>query len=335
MAWEPENLVGRKIGKLTVIGEPKKINNAYFSLCKCDCGREKLIRNFSLKHNKSKSCGCGMNNRKPENLIGRNFGKLTVIGESKKINNKFFSLCKCKCGNEKLMNNGNLKNGTSKSCGCSMRVRKPEGLVGRKNGKLTVIGESKKINNEFFSLCKCECGNEKLIRNGALKKGVPKSCGCSKHTRKKTTNLVEKKIKIKSEIPKKIKSIFYSMRARCQNPNTKCYNYYGGRGIKVCEEWLKDINSFYIWALKSGYNENLSIERIDVNGDYEPSNCKWATRTDQANNKRNNVFLTYNNEKKTIAQWARIYNISPSKIKYRYKKGLPFEEIFEINKNKV
>ena len=82
------------------------------------------------------------------------------------------------------------------------------------------------------------------------------------------------------------------MRARCQNPNTKCYNYYGGRGIKVCEEWLKDINSFYIWALKSGYNENLSIERIDVNGDYEPSNCKWATRTDQANNKRNNVFLS-------------------------------------------
>lgn len=167
-------------------------------------------------------------------------------------------------------------------------------------------------------MCKCDCGNEKTIANFRLKNGNSKSCGlcvCKYNAR--------------------LKRIFGAMKARCLNENAKAYMKYGGRGIKICKEWLEDSYLFYNWALENGYNDNLSIDRIDVDGNYEPSNCRWATITDQANNKRNNVFLVYNNEKKTISQWSEIYKINRGTAEYRYKKGLPFEEIFEINKNKV
>lgn len=249
---------------------------------------------------------------KPKNLVGQRFEKLIVIGESIMVNGKSHSLCRCDCGNEKLIANGSLKTGNTKSCGCI----KSEDLKGKKFGRLLVIAKAKSKNNKGYSLCKCDCGNEKEIKNEFLKKGEAKSCNeCLKG------------------YSERLKRILKGMKRRCYNKNVEDYKHYGGRGIKVYDEWLKYSVFFYKWALENGYDDNLSIDRIDVDGDYEPSNCRWATKAEQSNNKRNSVFLIYNNEKKTITEWSEIYNITMAKVSYRYKKGLQFEEIFEINKD--
>ena len=100
------------------------------------------------------------------------------------------------------------------------------------------------------------------------------------------------------------------IKARCYNSNGKQYKDYGGRGIRVCDEWLENFEPFYEWAINNGYREDLTIDRIDVNGDYEPSNCRWVTAKAQQNNKRSNHFITYNNETHTLTEWAEKYNIN-------------------------
>ena len=317
MSRKLESLVGQKFGKLIVIGESIFIKRNSYSLCKCDCGNEKLIRNTNLKCGKTKSCGCLRHTyNNAENLIGQRFGKLTVIGEPIAIKKYGHSLCKCDCGNEKIIRNNGLKTGNTKSCGCIYKYKKAKDFVGKKFGKLTVIGKSEKINKAYYALCKCDCGNEKKIQTQQLLKGSSKTCGlCNK------------------KIPKRLKTIFLAMKRRCLNEKSEAYKDYGGKGVKIYKEWLENRRSVYSWALENGYDDNLSIDRINVNGNYEPSNCRWATITDQANNKRNNLFLTHGNEKKTFSQWCEIYKINRSTAQYRYKKGLPFEEIFEINKD--
>lgn len=119
---------------------------------------------------------------------------------------------------------------------------------------------------------------------------------------------------------------WYRMKRRCFDPNNKDYKDYGGRGITICDEWL-NFDNFCMWALENGYAANLTIERIDVNGNYEPNNCKWATLLEQANNKRRNHFIEYNGKKLTISQWARELNIQPTLIQSRIKKGLPVDKI--------
>ena len=250
--------------------------------------------------------------RKLESLLGQRFGKLIVIGEPINTKGNSYSLCKCDCGDEKIIRNSRLKSGKTKSCGC----RKTKKLVGQKFGKLTVIGEPISIDGIISSLCKCDCGNEKLIANFRLKNGNSKSCGLC----------------VRKYNPR-LKRIFGAIKDRCLNEKAKAYMRYGGRGIKICKEWLEDSYSFYSWALENGYDDNLSIDRIDVDGDYEPLNCRWTTMYVQANNKKNNVFLVYNNEKKSISQWSKIYKINRGTAGYRYKKGLQFEEIFEVNKS--
>jgi len=119
------------------------------------------------------------------------------------------------------------------------------------------------------------------------------------------------------------------MRRRCNNPKSDYYNNYGGRGIKVCKEW-NDYSNFREWALSSGYLENLSIDRIDVDGDYQPSNCRWATRKEQANNTRRNIKLTYKGVTKTATEWAREIGITKSAIFHRLDRSWTIEEIMTI-----
>ena len=106
---------------------------------------------------------------------------------------------------------------------------------------------------------------------------------------------------------------------RCENENIERYDIYGGRGIEVCKEWKEDFLNFYNWAINNGYKDNLSIDRIDVNGNYEPNNCRWATAKEQARNMRTNVNLTYNGETHCISEWAEITGIKASTIRYRIK----------------
>lgn len=107
----------------------------------------------------------------------------------------------------------------------------------------------------------------------------------------------------------RIYTIWKSMRQRCYNPNTNRYHLYGARGITVCEEWNKSFKAFYEWAMANGYADDLTIDRIDVNGNYEPSNCRWATYKEQANNTSKSTHITYNGETHTIAEWADIIGV--------------------------
>lgn len=107
---------------------------------------------------------------------------------------------------------------------------------------------------------------------------------------------------------------------RCLNPNNKYYNYYGGRGITVCDEWKNDFMTFYQWAIKNGFKKELTIDRIDNNGHYEPLNCRFVTRKIQQNNRRNNIILTIDNISKTATEWAELLNLNPNTVLYRFKK---------------
>lgn len=111
------------------------------------------------------------------------------------------------------------------------------------------------------------------------------------------------------------------MKQRCSNPNRKDFKHYGERGIGVCEEWKNDFMCFHDWAMKNGYKDALTIDRINVNGNYEPSNCRWVDNMTQRNNRRNNVLLTYRGETHTVAEWSRITGLKEWTISNRIKYG--------------
>lgn len=119
----------------------------------------------------------------------------------------------------------------------------------------------------------------------------------------------------------RLHSIWVMMRQRCYNVNNKDYYNYGARDIQVCQEWIKDFKAFYEWANKNGYESNLTLERVDVNGNYEPDNCRWATIEEQANNKRNTIYIEINGEALTITDVVKAYNISRATIEMRYARG--------------
>jgi hypothetical protein len=168
-----------------------------------------------------------------------------------------------------------------------------------KYGRLKVLE-----NDGRYKICECECGKIKRIRTDHLKSGATISCGCVGQG-----NSAKAKRK-HGMSDSRLFSIWLGMIDRCRNDRS---GNYGKRGIKVCERWEKSFVNFYedMGEPPSPYH---SIERNDVNGDYEPSNCRWATREEQANNTRKNTFLTYNGETKTMAQWARDKNIKPATI---------------------
>ena len=128
--------------------------------------------------------------------------------------------------------------------------------------------------------------------------------------------------------------IHHNMKTRCTNPNYDKYQYYGGKGISVCDEWMKSYDAFEEWALSHGYNDTLTLERVDTNGNYCPENCKWASIKEQANNRSTNHFLTYNGKTQTIQQWSEDTGLSASCITQRIKAGWDTDRILtEQNHN--
>lgn len=196
------------------------------------------------------------------------------------------------------------------------KMGKFQDLTGMKFNKLTVQKKAGTRNKRIFWLCKCECGNIKEVEGHSLKSGNTQSCGCLSKTNA-----------LKHGISKtRIYQIFEGMKSRCYDTNSPRYCYYGEKGVRVCDEWLNSPLSFYEWAINNGYKGNLTIERKDVNGDYSPENCKWATHKEQCNNRTTNRIIEYNSHKYTMAQLSEKFKISYFTLRGRLDRGWTIEE---------
>ena len=185
-------------------------------------------------------------------------------------------------------------------------------IIGRRYGRLTVISlDHLNKKKATYWLCKCDCGKQKVISRSGLTSGDIISCGCYKKEHNKEFGLKH------GLSNSKLYSTWSGIVQRCTNKNASNYKRYGGRGIKICDEWKNSFQCFYDWAVSSGYSDELTIDRINVNGNYEPSNCRWVSMSVQANNTRRNHYFEYNGVVHTIAQWSRILNVNHETLRYR------------------
>jgi len=191
-------------------------------------------------------------------------------------------------------------------------IRKIEN--GQRFSMLTVLHEVEMLKKCRRFLCKCDCGNVKPHKLILLTTGQSKSCGC---LRKKT--FVERNT-FHGKSRTKLNAVYQSMKQRCNNPNCVAYKFYGERGIKVCEDWDNSLMSFYNWAMENGYEEGLSIDRIDVYGNYEPKNCRWVKMEVQSRNKRDNVFIEFNEQRMCVQDWAKSLSINHATLTKRIRK---------------
>lgn len=193
--------------------------------------------------------------------------------------------------------------------------------VGQRFGRLVVIDRAEDYvspqgNRSTRWLCRCDCGNEIITAWSVLKAGRAVSCGCKKKER----------FTVHSMYGTRLYKIYHKIRDRCYNQNHQAYRHYGGRGIEICDEW-QDFKNFYEWAIANGYEEHLTIDRIDVNGDYSPDNCRWITQKEQLSNTRRNRYLTYDGETLTVTQWAEKTGLKRSTIANRIAKGWSVEKV--------
>lgn len=200
-------------------------------------------------------------------------------------------------------------------------------IIGDKFGRWTVISFSHvDESNILFFNCECSCGTKKKVRKGGLKQGASRSCGCLnlELVRKRA---IQKKAKgrVKDE---RLYNIWQSMKQRCNDENHSEFQRYGMRGIEVNEKWNNSYAEFKSWALNNGYSDELSIDRIDNDGDYTPSNCRWSTPKEQANNRSNSLNISFEGEEMTLAQWSEKLNIPYSCLYGRLNNGWSVERSF-------
>lgn len=191
-------------------------------------------------------------------------------------------------------------------------------MTGCMFGKLTVI--KREANNiqpnrgqKTMWLCQCDCGNKVIVSGTHLRSGHTKSCGCINFSH--------------GMCGTRLHRIWSNIKSRCNNPKDKDFKNYGERGIIICKTWSNDFKSFHEWSISNGYKNNLTIDRKDVNGNYEPSNCRWLTIKEQENNRRNNRIIIYNGIALTAAQTADKYGISRNVFYARLRYNWEIEKI--------
>lgn len=201
-------------------------------------------------------------------------------------------------------------------------------MVNLKYGRLTVVSEVK-INvgnrNRMFVNCVCDCGKEIQIRKDCLQRGDSRSCGCLKkeQDKKNLGRATHKKSNTR------LYKIWLGMKARCNNENVECYSRYGGRGIKVCEEWNSSFEPFEKWALENGYNTKMTIDRIDNEKGYSPTNCRWLTNKEQCNNRRTTNKIMFKGKEMSLMQIHETTGVSYDILRRRYRKGIRDESIVD------
>lgn len=243
-------------------------------------------------------------------LTGKKVNMLTVLERVKNSESgKTMWLCKCECGTERILPSYLLTKGVSFSCGCQRRKLKSVDITGFKNEYLEVLHLSGKKTTKSRSrhwVCKCAFCGEKFVANTSeIKSGAKKGCGCNHYKN------VSSSLKTHGLSKTRIYSIWTGLKNRCFNKNELAYKNYGGRGITVCKEWSgkNGFMNFYHWAMENGYDDTLTIDRKDVNGNYEPSNCRWATYKEQVRNRRNTLKYTINGKEMTLKEWCDLYEI--------------------------
>lgn len=169
--------------------------------------------------------------------------------------------------------------------------------------------------------CKCECGNERIVTGIHLTSGHTTSCGCKK------AEVSGSRFRTHGMKHTRLYRIWEGMKSRCTIKTVPSFKHYGGRGIKICDDWLNSFESFHDWAISNGYTDDLSIDRIDVNGNYEPSNCRWVSMKKQSYNKRTSVLITHNGETHGLKEWSDIIGVDYYTMYSRYKAGKTPEQI--------
>lgn len=205
-------------------------------------------------------------------------------------------------------------------------------LTGEKFGRLTVLKQySHPKGGVYYYLCECDCEQhtQLIVEGKSLRSGNAKSCGC---LRKEATIRRNKANRLYEEKDDRLVRIWRAMHHRCESEIDEHYKNYGERGIKVCEEW-HDFEPFKQWAWNNGYNDNLTIDRIDSNGNYEPCNCRWISQKEQANNTNRNKYLTYQGTTQTLAQWCEELGLNYYRTKARLNTlHWSIEDAFERDK---
>ncbi|WP_461246525.1 hypothetical protein [Treponema sp. R6D11] len=210
-------------------------------------------------------------------------------------------------------------------------MRKIIDMAGKRFGRLKVIGLHNAGKTSRWN-CLCDCGKTTIVNSQSLRRGFTKSCGCL------SAELLTKGHRIKHGLTlknRRLARIWYGMKDRCFNVKNSRYNRYGGRGITVCDEWKNDLLLFFTWAMNNGYADNLSIDRIDNDGNYCPENCRWVSNGEQARNKSSNRKLTVNGITRTLIEWCEITGMKFETIEGRIKRGWSPEKIINtpVNKN--
>lgn len=264
--------------------------------------------------------------------LGTRCGSLLVTGPETTRAGRPAMTCLCDCGKITAVTRTNLSGGKVSSCGCSRL--KYKNLVGKKFGLLTVSDDANNgLRRKRYVICNCQCGKvcERAVRD--LVAGASISCGC--YIRKRTKFEIKHGQSRRSAKTPEYK-IWCSMLARCGNPAGEHYDRYGGRGIIVCKKW-QDFSGFFA-DMGERPTPKHSIERRDNDGNYEPENCMWATKQDQAINRSSSLIVEYNGEKIALARLAAIHGVSVRKVRGRIQKlGWSVEralhEPFVVGKN--
>lgn len=263
-----------------------------------------------------------------DSRIGETYRDLTLV---KYVGNTKCEF-KCSCGNTKSISYYDVKKGKVTSCGHNKLAQRSPSVVGEKYNKLTAMKELELRNGQRYYLFKCECGKEveRLLKE--VKRNKIASCGCNIGNRiNHGTHNCSKE---------RLYGIHKGIIRRCTIKSDNAYLHYGARGISVCDEWnTGDINGYYNfkdWALLNGYTDSLSIDRIDVNGNYEPSNCKWSNLTEQARNKQDTLYYEYKGKLTPLKEIAEIENLNYHSLWKRLKVyNYPFDKAISHNTHKI